>query len=224
MANFSHVKNGTFYVLDMYNGSDSIVLFHTKNIASVKVFNIGAVYTPTWFRVWSPTFSVNLTKPYITYMAQKHDKPICYFEFDNMLELPHNFMLGMDMNYNTAGDYDADLSYQVPDFGLDAYCIKTFLKGRLRIKLSISNAFNTSREKWSKSTNGISLYKWRDSGRRTLASLSAIVSIKLTTSIKESILPKKYIDCDVIRHRVMSSNEIQHFGFENKHAIATPPT
>lgn len=167
-ANYSHVKNGAFYVLDMYNGSDSIVLFHTKNISKMKVFNISMVYSPTWFKVWQPTFSIDMTKPYITYMAQDYNKPIFYFEFGNILNLPHNVILGCGMNYNTEGNYDADLAYYSSDFCLDAYCIKTVWKSRLRLKLSISNAINTSREKWSKSTNGIYLNKWNDGGKLTI--------------------------------------------------------
>lgn len=167
-ANYTFAKEGTIYVLDMYNESDSIALFHTKNIGKIRIFNVGIVYTPTWFKIWKPTFSIDMTKPYITYNAKSYNKPIFYFEFNNLLELPHNFILGCDMNYNTAGNDDSDLAYQYSDFGFDAYCIKTFLRNRLRLKLSISNVFNTSREKWHKDTNGITLNKWCDRGQRTI--------------------------------------------------------
>lgn len=78
---------------------------------------------------------------------------------------------------------DSDIAYQFANFCMNAYCIKTFLKDKLRIKLSVSNIFNTSREKWSKNINNISLDKWNDGGRRTF---------ELTVSYRINQFKNKY--------------------------------
>lgn len=169
MADYSIVKNGTKYVIDMYEGSDSITIFHTRNIDRHSILSATIVYSPTWFKIWKPSFTVNVTKPYVTYNERKYNKPLFYFEMDNIVELPHSFILGCDINYNTSGDSDWDLAYQHDDFGADVYAVKTLLHDRLRVKFSMTNVFNTSRERWDKDTNGITLEKWKDAGRRTVA-------------------------------------------------------
>lgn len=167
MTNYLSLRNATVYALDMYNGSDSVILFHTRNIDKIHIINSGIYYSPTWFKIWKPVFSVNFTKPFMTYSEQQYNKPICYFEFNNLIEIPRHFMIGCDMSYTTAGNADWDLSYQRSNYNLDVYCIKTVLNDRLRLKVSITNAFNTSREKWTKDVNGIKLNKWNDEGKRT---------------------------------------------------------
>lgn len=108
------------------------------------------------------------TKPYAEYGGRKYDKPLYYFEIDNTLELSRSFILGCDINYNTSGDSDWDFAYLHDDFGTDIYAVKTLLHDKLRIKFSVTNVFNTSRERWDKCTNGIMLEKWNDAGRRTV--------------------------------------------------------
>lgn len=167
MTNYSIIKNGIMYIVDMYNGNDSITVFQPRNIKQYRVLDISVFYSPVWFKVWKPTFSVNLSKPYLTYNTTRYNKPVFYVGFYNLVELPHQLLLGMDFSYNTSGNMDSDIAFQFENFCINAYCIKTFLKDKLRIKFSVSNIFNTSREKWSKNINNISLYKWNDGGRRT---------------------------------------------------------
>lgn len=168
MVDYSIVKNGVKYVVDMYEGSDSITLFHTRNIDRHRILSTTLVYSPTWFKVWKPTLTASMTKPYVEYNGRKYNKPYFYFEIDNIVELPHSLILGCDLNYNTSGDADWDLAYQHDDFGADVYAVKTLLHDKLRIKFSVTNVFNTSRERWDKCTNGIILEKWNDAGRRTV--------------------------------------------------------
>lgn len=168
MVDYSMIKNGTRYVLDMYEGSDSITLFHTRNIDRHRILSATLVYSPTWFKVWKPSFTASVTKPYAEYGGRKYDKPLYYFEIDNTVELSRTFILGCDINYNTSGDSDWDFAYQYDDFGTDIYAVKTLLHDKLRIKFSVTNVFDTSRERWDKYTNGIMLEKWNDAGRRTV--------------------------------------------------------
>ena len=168
-ASYSFITNSTMYVVDMYQGSDSITLFHTQNIKKNQVLDIALTYTPTWFKVWHPSFTADITKPYLTYNNKKYNKPIFLFQINNRLDLPHHFILGADASLSTAGNLDTDLSYYYSEFDLGAYCIKSFLNDRLRLKLAIDNALNTSKEKWRKDTNGILLDKWADYDRRTVS-------------------------------------------------------
>ena len=58
MANYSMMKNSTMYVYNRYNGSDSIAIFHTQNIKSNQTFDIALYYSPIWFKIWRPSFTI----------------------------------------------------------------------------------------------------------------------------------------------------------------------
>ena len=99
-------------------------------------------------------------KPFISYNNQKYNKPNWYFEMDHLIELSKSFKMGCEMDYNTAGNSDYDVRYIYANYYTELYCIKTFLDDRLRFNFSVSNIFNTSREKWQINTNGILCNKW----------------------------------------------------------------
>jgi hypothetical protein len=130
-----------------------------------RIVNISLDYSPTLFKIWSPQLTVELKKQYLTYQSVKYNKPYLYITFQNMVKLPHSYMLGCDMEYNTAGNLA--LMHQYADFYTSVYCLKTFLKDKLRLNLKVRNLLNTSRERWRLSRNGIFCDKWNDGDRRT---------------------------------------------------------
>ncbi len=75
--------------------------------------------------------------------------------------------MGCEIDYTTAGHTDNDVIYYFANSYAELYCIKTFLNNRLRFNLSVTNIFNTSREKWQINTNGIISNKWNDNNMRT---------------------------------------------------------
>lgn len=167
MANYSIMKNSTMYVYDRYNGSDSIAIFHTQNIKSNQTFDIALYYSPIWFKIWRPSFTIDFTKPFLVYNNSKYNKPIYSFLLDNIITLPKHFQIGVNMSFNTCGNLDTDLAYYSQNFDCNIYCVKEFFNEKLRLKLAVNNLFNTSREKWSKNTNNIILNKWNDADRCT---------------------------------------------------------
>ena len=167
MANYSMMKNSTMYVYDRYNGSDSIAIFHTQNIKSSQTFDIALYYSPIWFKIWRPSFTIDFTKPFLVYNNSKYNKPIYSFVFDNIITLPKHFQIGVDMSFNTCGNLDTDLAYYSQNFNCNVHCVKDFFNEKLRLKFAVNNLFNTSREKWSKNTNNIILNKWNDANRCT---------------------------------------------------------
>ena len=167
MANYSMMKNSTMYVYNRYNGSDSIAIFHTQNIKSNQTFDIALYYSPIWFKIWRPSFTIDFTKPFLVYNNSKYNKPIYSFLFDNIITLPKNFQIGVDMSFNTCGNLDTDLAYYSQNFNCNVHCVKELFNEKLRLKFAVNNLFNTSREKWSKNTNNIILNKWNDANRCT---------------------------------------------------------
>lgn len=167
MANYSMMKNSTMYVYDRYNGSDSIAIFHTQNIKSNQTFDIALYYSPIWFKIWRPSFTIDFTKPFLVYNNSKYNKPIYSFLLDNIITLPKHFQIGVNMSFNTCGNLDTELVSYSQNFDCNIHCVKDFFNEKLRLKFAVNNLFNTSREKWSKNTNNIILNKWNDADRCT---------------------------------------------------------
>ena len=38
--------------------------FHTQNIKSNQTFDIALYYSPIWFKIWRPSFTIDFTKPF----------------------------------------------------------------------------------------------------------------------------------------------------------------
>ena len=157
----------------MYQGSDSITIFHPTNIKDFQYMGVTAVYSPTLFKIWNPSFTVDITKQFVTYNGQKYDKPFVDLVLENTVTLPNNLILGADIDWNFEGNNDVQVEYS--HFNFDAYCIKTFFKDKLRVKLAVENLFNTYYDNWYMNTNGIYSEKWTDQGRRTFS-----LSVKYT--------------------------------------------
>ena len=166
ISTYATIKDGISYIYDHYETNDSISFFQTRNLDR-RYMNFSVNYSPTLFKIWKPALQVNFTKPFISYNNQKYNKPNWYFEMDHLIELSKSFNVGCEIDYTTAGHTDNDVIYYFANSYAELYCIKTFLNNRLRFNLSVTNIFNTSREKWQINTNGIISNKWNDNNKRT---------------------------------------------------------
>ena len=165
---YSFLRNEISFIQDMYQGSDSVTFFHSQNIKHGQELNLSIIYSPTLFEIWNPSLTLDFAKQNKNYNGQTYNKPVFTIELENTLTLPYKFVLGTDITWNTSGN-SRDLSYIYDDFCFDAYCLKSFFNEKLHLKLSVSNAFNTSRgESWQKDINAILLDKWCDWGSRTI--------------------------------------------------------
>lgn len=164
MTTYATVKDGISRIYDMFEESDSIMFFQTRNI-DARCLSVSAWYAPTLFKIWKPEFKVSFTKPFITYNGKDYNQPRCYFEMYHLVELTPSLKLFCEADYTTAGHLDSEVGYHYDNFYAEAGCIKTFFHDRLRLMLSVTNLFDSSREKWRLDTNGILYEKWNDDGR-----------------------------------------------------------
>ena len=166
MASYSMIKNASLYMIDMYDHSDSITFDQFRNVDRYRVLDLSLVYSPKLFKIWTPELNVELTKQYLTYQSAKYNSPYLDLSLQNRVMLPHAYLLGCDMEYNTAGN--SGLQHQYANFYAEIYGVKTFFQERLRLNLKVTNVLNTSRERWSNSQNGVFFDMWNDGERRTV--------------------------------------------------------
>ncbi|BCS84689.1 TonB-dependent receptor family protein [Prevotella herbatica] len=166
VSTYATIKDGISFIYDHYETNDSIAFFQTRNMDR-RYMNFSANYSPTLFKIWKPELQVNFTKPFVSYNGQRYNKPNWYFEMDNLLKLSTSFNVGCEIDYTTAGHTDNGVRYYYANSYAELYFVKTFLNNRLRLNLSVTNIFNTSREKWQIDTNGVISNKWNDNDKRT---------------------------------------------------------
>lgn len=166
LTSYATVKDGISYIYDIFENSDSIMFFQTRNVDARRL-TLSAYYSPTLFKIWKPEFKVSFTKPFISYNGKDYNQPRCYFEMYHLVELTPTLKVFCEADYTSAGNLESEVGYHYANFYAEAGCIKTFFRDRLRLMLSVTNLFNTSREKWRLDTNGILYEKWNDDRRRT---------------------------------------------------------
>lgn len=170
---YGMLTNYVISVQDIYQGNDSVTIFHPVNIKNFQYMNVTAVYSPTLFKIWNPSFTVDITKQFVTYNGQKYDKPFVDLVLENTVTLPYSLIFGADIDWSFKGNNDIQVAYS--NFNFDAYCIKSFFEDKLYIKLAVENLFNTSYDRWYTNTNGIYYNKWSDYTRRIFS-----LSVKYT--------------------------------------------
>ena len=166
-ANYYMHKNSTVFTMDRYLDRDSIVLSSPENIRHNQTLDLALVFSPTWFSIWSPQFTLDFNKPFMTYHGTSYRKPILSFEFDNTVQLPLHFLFGLDMNMSTSGNISTDLEYNYKSFQLDTYLIKTFFNDRIKLRFSVDNVLNINHTRLLRSTNNIDMRQWYNNNRRT---------------------------------------------------------
>ena len=166
MTTYATVKDGISYIYDIFEDSDSIMFFQTRNV-DARHLTFSTYYSPTFFKKWKPEMKVSFTKPFISYNGKEYNQPRCYFEMYHLVELTPTLKVFCEADYTTAGNLSNEVGYHYSNFYAEAGCIKTFFHDRLRLILNVTNLFNSSREKWRLDTNGILYEKWNDDGRRT---------------------------------------------------------
>lgn len=107
---------------------------------------------------WSPNLTLGLHKQWLELDGTKHNKPIYSYYFENLVSLPNDFLLTVNLHGQTAGDMHTNR------FGstwcvMDASLSKSFFSKALQVKLSATDIMNTANNDWTMNTYGVKVSK-----------------------------------------------------------------
>lgn len=133
-------------------------------------------YSPTisW---WKPTYSIGVHKQNLTYEGRTYNKPYITCRWSNLITLPRDFMLNVNMRGNLEGNDDV-LLYK-SGFRADIRLNKQFLNKKLSATLFATDIFATDKERWLMHTGNRYFSKWNDGDNR---GIYLILSYKFNTT------------------------------------------
>lgn len=113
---------------------------------------------------WKPAYSIGVHKQNLTYEGRKYNKPYVSYTWNNLLELPNDFLLSVNMRGNLEGNDDV-LLYK-SGFRTDVRINKRLMDRKLSISLLATDIFVTGLERWSILTENRLFNKWNDGDNR----------------------------------------------------------
>lgn len=124
---------GTTSSLKMFNGD------------AYDDINLNITASPT-IGPWHPSISMNLYKQWLELDCSKPDKlkkPILYLEWNNTLNLPHNWLFLVNADWHSRGAKGNTYNYST-NLNMNASIQKTFPKQNLSVTLQVDNIFRNS--------------------------------------------------------------------------------
>lgn len=150
---FQHIKDASIMVSEAYDkNSPSIALIGVINAPAYNQYFASLTLSPT-IGIWSPQFSARLTKQWF-----KADTPQGYrslnipyvnFVWQNTFQLPADFLLDIELDWNTKG-HELNTYYHRHLWGVDVALQKSFLSDKLSFRLDAYDLFKT----WRRGNSG----------------------------------------------------------------------
>ena len=140
-----------------------IIFFTTINLPHTQRLNINVNYSPT-IGIWRPAFEVGMEKENLIYKGRKYNKPYFTYSWSNILQLPNDYLITMNMEGNLTGENMASTFYSA--FKANFRINKRFLNKKLNVSLGVTDIFATNLERWRMVIGNVNVYKWNDRDNR----------------------------------------------------------
>ncbi len=140
-----------------------VTLFTMINLPYSERLDVYVNYSPT-IKFWKPTFAVGFYKQNLYFKNQTYNKPHYSYMWNNIIQLPKDFQLALNMRGNLRGNLD--ISIYKPAFRTDIKLSKRFYDNKLSVVLNATDIFATDLERWSMNTDVVDYNKWNDGDRR----------------------------------------------------------
>lgn len=153
------------YVKEVYPAADLQLLMHPVNI-DVSALSAYLVWSKP-VRRWTPSVTAGVYRQWLTLGADRYDKPLFVYYFDNTVSLPGGWTLTANISGQSVGDMHTN-RFGASWFVMDASVGKSFLNKSLTLKITATDIFNTANNDWTMHTNGIAVDKRQSYDRRGL--------------------------------------------------------
>lgn len=144
---YAHQKNAIVTWIDRYENDPKVSVLTSQNIHKLPKLLVAITIAPT-FGVWKPQLSGSIFKQWLDLKSygvnEKLDDPLLSASLENIFELPHQFIINLDVEYNSKSH--SNTSYLYKDYFLvDCGISKSFLDKSLQVKLAVTDIFNQNR-------------------------------------------------------------------------------
>lgn len=133
------------------------------NLPQSQRLDVYLSYSPK-IACWKPTYNIGIHKQNLTYEGRQYNQPYISYTWNNLIEFPNNFLVGINMKGNLDGNDDVLLLKS--SFCTDIRINKQFFNKKLSATLLATDIFATDLERWSMLTGTRFFNKWNDSDNR----------------------------------------------------------
>ncbi len=144
-VSYTHETDGIYQWIDRYEKDPKVSLINYKNIANLPSLTANIVVSPI-IGVWRPQISAGILKHWLDYdsygIKENMSKPLFFASMDNVFNLPNNWIVNVDANFTSKGNYPVAVYKYKEQILVGAGISKSFFNKSLQIKLAISDIFN----------------------------------------------------------------------------------
>ena len=147
VLDYSYYRDASISLFNVMAGMPAI-LSTDKNF-SYPNFYMNLSYSPTFFRIWRPTFNAWLNKQWLTYDGVSYRRPVLGFQWKNMIVLPKDWLMIVNADgklKGTSNTYTSRLAFTV-----GMYVQKNMQN--CWIRAGVSDLFNTKEKGFSEFAN-----------------------------------------------------------------------
>ncbi|MDN5292033.1 MAG: hypothetical protein PWQ06_2272 [Anaerophaga sp.] len=161
-VSYNWIKDNLLFIAEQFKDKP-ISLFTMINLPNSERLDGYLSYSPK-FHFWRPTFSFGLNKQNLKLKNSTFNKPYYSYKWNNIILLPQDYQLTLNMRGNLQGNYE--LSTSKLGFRTDIKLSKNFFDDKLSFVLSATDILASDLERWSMYTNNVYFDKWNDSDNR----------------------------------------------------------
>ena len=133
-----------------------VVLFAPTN-NNRKLCTLYLSYSPT-IHIWKPSLGLGYYKQFFSFSEKQYNKPRFIYSWKNSITFPHNYLLCINMNGKTSGNWQAEYS---KSFAILSCYIRKSIK-KWDFYIGGNNLLKTDREKWYLNIKDINYAKLND--------------------------------------------------------------
>lgn len=166
-ANWRYYRNAFYQCVEPYEQGSDITIFTFRNIPKYQSMYAGLSLSPKVGR-WRPMLDIWIKKQKFEVESEgvnlKYNTPIAFFVFNNAIQIHDDFIVNIDMDFNTRG-YSTAIKWE-PNGGVNIGIYKGFFNNRLSINLQGKDIFASNRGSNWMTYGKREIYKWNYSDTR----------------------------------------------------------
>lgn len=162
ICNYSYGKDAVVSCFDVMDEIPAVLSYGVNH--SFSSVYTGLSYSPTFFKIWRPSWHVWIHKQWLSYNGMEYGRPQAGLQWKNLVVLPRQWYIVLNASGNLKGHSNTYMAHSSINVGMS---IQKNMKN-LWVKLAASNLFN-AKEKGYSEYNGVYTSHWVDNRQPSIS-------------------------------------------------------
>lgn len=162
ICNYSYGKDAVVSCFDVMDEIPAVLSYGVNH--SFSSVYTGLSYSPTFFKIWKPSWHVWIHKQWLSYNGMEYGRPQAGLQWKNLVVLPRQWYIVLNASGNLKGHSNTYMAHSSINVGMS---IQKNMKN-LWVKLAASNLFN-AKEKGYSEYKGVYTSHWVDNRQPSIS-------------------------------------------------------